>query len=221
MGVAEVEAFIRANTEIVAPPLVPEVRLHLATEITPIWHATESEMATAGLPPPYWAFCWPGGQALARYVLDRPELVRNRKILDFACGGGVLGIAAMQAGARSVVANDIDGFALTAARLNSGLNGVEFRTMGDDYLIAADDAADSYDVVFAGDIFYERPVAVEIERFLRRCAARGADVLIGDPGRKYLPGAGLEEVARYEIATSLEIETHRSMSGAVLRILPS
>jgi predicted nicotinamide N-methyase len=215
-----VEDFIRANTEIVSPPLVPEIRLHLATEITPIWQATEAELETAGLPPPFWAFCWPGGQAVARYVLDAPETVLGRKVLDFACGSAVSGIAAARAGAARVVANDIDGFALTATRLNAALNGVSCETVGEDLLAAAADAAADYDVVFAGDIFYERPLAAEVEHFLRGCAARGADVLIGDPGRKYLPGAGLEEVARYDIPTTLELETRDVMTGAVLRVLP-
>ena len=220
MDAKGVEDFIRSNTEIVSPPLVPEILLHLATEITPIWQATEAELETTGLPPPFWAFCWPGGQALARYVLDTPEIVRGRNVLDFACGGAVSGIAAAQADAARVVANDIDGFALTAARLNFALNGVSCETTGEDFLAAAGDAAAAFDIVFAGDIFYERPMAAEVERFLRGCAARGADVLIGDPGRKYTPGDRLDEVARYDIPTALELETKSLMRGAVLRVLP-
>ena len=217
-GTGDIRSFMESNTEIIAPPLVPEIRLRLATEITPIWQATEDELDTAGLPPPFWAFCWPGGQAVARYLLDTPDTVRGRRVLDFAAGGGVCSIAAALAGAAHVTANDIDGFALTAVRLNAALNGVEVEVLADDLLLA--DRAGEFDVVLAGDIFYERSPAVEIEAFLRRCAAGGATVLLGDPGRKYLPQSGLERLAGYDIPTSLELETKEISTGRVWRVLP-
>lgn len=212
----DVPFFIRTNTEIVSPPLVPEIALHLATEITPIWTATEDELASQGLPPPYWAFCWPGGQALARYLLDNPETVAGRAVLDFAAGGAVEGVAAAMAGAARVTANDIDGFALAAAQLNGALNGVHLDVSADDMVRLG--GAEEYDVVLAGDIFYERGPALDIERFLRAQAARGATVLVGDPGRKYLPQSGLVEVARYEVATSLELEDRELRDSIVWRV---
>ena len=217
MAPESVEAFILANTEVASPPLVPEIRLHLATEITPIWQATEDQLETQGLPPPFWAFCWPGGQALARYVLDNPATVAGLKVLEFAAGGAVSGIAAALAGAASVTANDIDGFALTAVRFNAGLNGVTLEISPDDMVRFG--GADGFDVILAGDIFYEQTPAIDIEAFLRREAARGALVLIGDPGRKYMPTTGLEEIARYEVPTNVEVEDRAIRDGVVWRVV--
>tara|TARA_R110002072_G_scaffold120755_18_gene254087 strand:+ start:238 stop:909 length:672 start_codon:yes stop_codon:yes gene_type:complete len=209
-------AFIAANTEIVLPPLVPEINLRLATEITPIWQATETELDRIGIPPPFWAFCWPGGQALARYVLDTPELVRGKRVLEFAAGGAVSGIAAAMAGAAEVVANDIDAMAVIAAQTNAALNEVTLIPTTDNYLDRT--TPSGCDVILAGDIFYEQSPAVEIEAFLRREAAAGALVLIGDPGRKYLPIEGLEEIMRYEVPTSLELEDREMRDGIVWRV---
>lgn len=209
-------AFIAANTEIVLPPLVPEINLRLATEITPIWQATETELDRIGIPPPFWAFCWPGGQALARYVLDTPELVRGKRVLEFAAGGAVSGIAAAMAGAAEVVANDIDAMAVIAAQTNAALNEVTLTPSTDNYLDRT--TPSGCDVILAGDIFYEQSPAVEIEAFLRREAAAGALVLIGDPGRKYLPIEGLEEIMRYEVPTSLELEDREMRDGIVWRV---
>jgi predicted nicotinamide N-methyase len=210
-------AFIESNTEIVTPPLVPEIRLRLATEITPIWQATETEMGEIGIPPPFWAFCWPGGQALARYILDNPEIVQGKKVLEFACGGAVSGIAAALAGAGQVVANDIDGLALAAAKSNADLNNVTFEYSAID-LLGSGNTTD-YDVILAGDIFYEQTPAVGVETFLRREAARGAVVLIGDPGRKYLPVKGLKEIMRYDVPTSLELEDRDHRDGIVWQVV--
>ena len=215
----QVLTFINANTQILSPSLVPEIRLHLATEITPIWHATEAELETLGLPPPYWAFCWPGGQALARYILDHPETVAGKSVLEFAAGSAVSGIAAAMAGAARVTANDIDGFALNAARLNAELNGVDLDLSPDDFVRFGDTG--DYQVILAGDIFYERSPAAEIEAFLRREAVRGATVLIGDPGRKYLPAKGLTEIARYAVPTSLELEDREIRDGIVWLVNPA
>ena len=209
-------AFIAANTEIVSPPLVPEITLRLATEITPIWQATETELQQIGIPPPFWAFCWPGGQALARYVLDNPDIVRGGRVLEFAAGGAVSGIAAALAGAMEVIANDIDTLAVAAAQANASLNGVTLIPSTDNYLMR--ETPSSCDVILAGDIFYEQSPAVEIEAFLRREAKAGALVLIGDPGRKYLPIKNLQEVIRYEVPTSLELEDREMRDGVVWRV---
>ena len=209
-------AFIAANTEIVAPPLIPEIKLRLATEITPIWQATETELQEIGIPPPFWAFCWPGGQALARYVLDNPDIVRGKRVLEFAAGGAVSGVAAAVGGAAEVIANDIDAMAVAAAQINAALNKVTLTPSTENYLMR--ETPGGCDVILAGDIFYEQSPAVEIEAFLRREAASGAVVLIGDPGRKYLPIKNLQEVMRYEVPTSLELEDREMRDGVVWRI---
>ena len=209
-------AFIAANTKIVSPPLVPEIKLRLATEITPIWQATETELQEIGIPPPFWAFCWPGGQALARYVLDNPDIVRGKRVLEFAAGSAVSGIAAAVGGAAEVIANDIDAMAVAAAQINAALNKVTLTPSTENYLMR--ETPSGCDVILAGDIFYEQSPAVEIEAFLRREAASGAVVLIGDPGRKYLPIKSLQEVMRYEVPTSLELEDREMRDGVVWRV---
>ena len=212
------EAFIRANTVLEAPSMVPELRLHLATEITPIWRASEAALEEMGVPPPYWAFCWPGGQAIARLILDRPELVRRRNVLDFAAGSGLAALAAMKAGATSARASDIDPFALDAMRLNADANGVAILVDGADLLEF--EAERGIDVVLAGDVCYERPLADRVFGWLRRHAGNGALVLMGDPGRAYLPTQGLQEFARYDIPTSLQLENHGMKETIVWRVLP-
>jgi len=209
------EAFVRANTVVAAPPLVPEVRLHLAAEITPLWHATEASLARDRLPPPYWAFAWAGGQALARHVLDQPGLVRGRCVLDFGAGSGLVAIAAARGGGR-VTAAEIDPFAQAAIRLNADLNGVEIAIEGAD-VIGRETAP--WDTVLAGDMCYERPLAERLTAWLRGLASRGVDVLLGDPGRAYLPSAGLVEVARYTVPTTLELEDRTSRVGVVWRLV--
>lgn len=210
------QVFLETNTEVLSPPLVPEIRLHLATEITPIWQATEDQMAEANLSPPFWAFCWPGGQALARYIIDNPDIVRGKRVLEFAAGGAVSGIAAAIAGAKKVIANDIDPIAIATAGRNAALNGVTLTPSTENYLDR--DTATGCDVILAGDIFYEQSPAVEIEAFLQREASGGALVLIGDPGRKYLPIDNLQESARYEVPTSPELEDREMRDGIVWRV---
>jgi predicted nicotinamide N-methyase len=210
-------AFIRANTIIGAPPLIPEIRLHLASEITPIWQATEETLAQGQVPPPYWAFAWAGGQALARYVLDRPESVAGRRVLDFGAGSGLLSIAASRAGAAAVTAADIDPFAAAAIALNAALNGASVMVESADLI---DSAGDPWDVVLVGDMCYERPLAERLTAWLRRLAGVGATVLLGDPGRNYLPGSGLSELARYTVPTSRELEDRDSRAGVVWRVEP-
>jgi predicted nicotinamide N-methyase len=206
--------FVLANTVVAAPPLVPEIRLRLTSEITPLWHATEITLAQSQLPPPYWAFAWAGGQALARHILDRPDLVRGRTVLDFGAGSGVVAIASAMAGGR-VTAAEIDPFAAAAIALNAALNKVEIAIERAD-VIGRETAP--WQTVLAGDMCYERPLAERLTRWLRALAARGVTVLLGDPGRAYLPGEGLESLARYDVPTPLELEDRTSREGVVWRL---
>jgi predicted nicotinamide N-methyase len=208
--------FVRRNTAITAPPLVPEIRLHLATEITPIWQATEETLARSGLPPPFWAFAWAGGQALSRYVLDHPEQVAGRSVLDFGAGSGLVAIAAAKAGAASVLAAEIDHFAAAAIAANAALNKVFVAVTTADVLDIADAP---WEVVTAGDVCYERPMAGRVTAWLRLLAARGTLVLLGDPGRAYRPDTGLVERARYLVPTSLELEDREIREGIVWQVL--
>jgi predicted nicotinamide N-methyase len=209
--------FVQRNTAIVAPPLVPEIRLHLATEITPIWQATEESLARGAVPPPFWAFAWAGGQALARYLLDHPETVAGREVLDIGSGSGIVAIAAAKAGASRVVAAEIDHFAAAAIALNAALNGVTVTVETRDLL---DRAAAGWGVALAGDICYEESMSSRAMTLLRRIAARGRVALLGDPGRAYLPRSGLVERARYAVLTSREIEDRDEREGVVWQVLP-
>lgn len=210
-------AFVRSQTALAAPPLVPEIRLHLATEVTPLWRATEATLATSDVPPPYWAFAWPGGQALARYVLDHPQTVRGRRVLDFASGSGVVAIAAAQARAAAVTAADIDRHAAAAISLNAAANDTTIDIVTQDLI----DRSSSWDVVLAGDVCYEQPLADCTLAWLRTLAGTGMAVLLGDPGRTYRPRDGLMELARYQVPTSLELETRTLCDTAVWRLLPA
>ncbi|KAA5800944.1 methyltransferase [Alkalicaulis satelles] len=196
------EAFIRTHTRIASAPLTPELRFHLADETVEIWSQTEEALGGMGLPPPFWAFAWAGGQALARYVMDHPDMVAGAHVLDFACGCGIAGIGAARAGARRVDASEIDAFAVAATRLNAALNGANLEAaLGD---VVGEDAG--WDVVLAGDVFYEAPGAARIADWLARLHARGARVLIGDPGRTFLPKTKLEALARYDTPVSRDLE---------------
>ena len=208
--------FVRANTAIGAPPLVPEIRLHLATEVTPIWQATEESLARFGTPPPFWAFAWAGGQALARYITDHPEIVAGRDVLDLASGSGMVAIAAAKAGARHVIAADIDPFAAAAITLNAALNGV---TVGIETRDLLDRGPAGWAVVTAGDVCYEAPMAERMIALLRRIAGRGRLALLGDPGRAYLPREGLIELARYTVPVSRELEDREAKDGVVYEVL--
>ena len=198
------EAFVTASTAAGTVPLVPEIRLHLATEVTPLWHATAAALEDDNLEPPFWAFAWPGGQALARHILDHPETVMGRRVLDIASGSGIVAIAAAMAGAARVTANDIDPLALAAIALNAAMNGVALDTGGEDLLEA--DPGPGWDVIVAGDVFYDREMARRMAPWLSARAGAGATVLIGDPSRAYLPQTGLACVATYDVPTSLELE---------------
>ena len=197
-------AFILETTRLQRPPHAPEVLLHLADEVTPLWRLTEEALGELGLPPPFWAFAWAGGQALARYVLDHPETVAGRRVLDFATGSGLVAIAAMKAGAAHARACDVDGFCAAAVALNAEANGVSIAFTGADLLDAPPPS--DLDVILAGDICYERPLAERVERWLRRAHDAGVQVLVGDPGRTYLPHARLRPLAEYRVSTTRELE---------------
>jgi predicted nicotinamide N-methyase len=198
-----------------SPPLVPEIRLHLATEITPLWEMTEAALEQIGLPPPYWAFAWPGSQALARLLLDRPEIARGRRVLDFAAGSGLAAIAAMKAGAASAAAAEIDAYACAAIAANAEANGVVLDLCFGDVTEASGD----WDVVLAGDVCYERPMAGRVFAWLERLAAAGRTIFLADPGRAYLP-AGLPEIARYAVPTTLELEDRKIRETRIFRLGP-
>jgi predicted nicotinamide N-methyase len=195
-------AFIRSETRLRPVPHAPEIFLHVADEATELWQKTEEELGEIGLPPPFWAFAWAGGQALARYILDHPETVRGRRVLDFASGSGLVAIAAMKAGAAEVVACDIDSFAIAAMDLNAKANGVSINPLQAD--IVGQDRG--WDTVLAGDICYERDLAGRVIDWLSGLSQRGATVLIGDPGRSYLPKDRLETIAAYEVPVTRTLE---------------
>lgn len=205
-------AFIIENTRLQAPPHTPELSLHLADEITPIWRLTEEALAEIGLPPPFWAFAWAGGQALARYILDHPEEVAGKRVIDFASGSGIVGIAAMRAGAGHVTAADIDPFCGAALAVNAAANGVRVDFTDQDLLDAPPPDAD---LILAGDICYEKPLATRVMDWLAAAHVRGTRVLIGDPGRSYFPRVGLERLAEYEVQTTRELEDREVKKTAV------
>lgn len=208
------EAFIVANTRLLAPPLVPEILLYLAEASLPIWEKTEEELGELNVPPPYWAFAWAGGQALARYMLDNASLIAGKRVLDLGAGSGLTAIAAMKAGAAETLAADIDRLALSAVLLNGKLNGVELRTTGDDLLARPPEA---WDVVLVGDLFYERALAEHVTRFIDAAAAGGALILIGDPQRNYFPKGRFTAAAEYRVPVTRELEDAEIKRTAVWR----
>jgi predicted nicotinamide N-methyase len=203
--------FIRANTELLSPPLVPEVRLHLATEIMPLWRKSEEELEAMGVPPPYWAFAWAGGQALARYVLDNTQTVRGKRVLDFGSGSGLVGMAAAMAGAASVLSADIDRYAEAAIELNARANGVAIATTTDDIIGTSGD----WDIILIGDMCYERPLA---ERLLAWLRDNGAEALLGDPGRSYFPKTDVEQLALYNVQVTRDLEDREIRETGVYRL---
>ena len=196
--------FIVANTRLQRPPHVTEIELHLADEITPIWKLTEEALEEIGLPPPFWAFAWAGGQALARYLLDNSDIVAGKRVIDFAAGSGLVGIAAMKAGAAEVLCADIDPFCEAAVAENAAANGVVCGFTLENLLDAP--APGSAQVIAAGDICYEKPLAERVLAWLTAARAAGATVLIGDPGRSYFPRTGLTRLAEYQVPTTRELE---------------
>jgi predicted nicotinamide N-methyase len=211
----DAERFILANTALTAPPHVPEIRLHLADEAHDLWRRTEEELAGIGLPPPFWAFAWAGGQGLARHVLDNPGIVRGKRALDFASGSGLVAIAAARAGTAGVLAVDVDPFCAAAIRLNAAANEVEV-DFSDDDLIGRDGG---WDVVLAGDVFYDKAFADRLMPWFTALRARGATVLVGDPGRAYLPKTGLEKRAVYEVPVTRALEDAEVKRTTVWRVV--
>lgn len=214
-AVAERTAFVRANTRVLPVPLAPEISLHLAEESLPIWQKTEEELGEIGLPPPFWAFAWAGGQALARHVLDNPATVRGKRVLDLAAGSGLVAIAAMRAGANCALAADIDAFAAAAVAINAELAGVSVEATTRDML---DGPATGFDSVLVGDLFYERALAERALSWLRAAEAAGSLVLIGDPGRSYLPRDFLVRVAEYTVPVTRELEDAEIKQTGVWRL---
>jgi predicted nicotinamide N-methyase len=211
----ELDEFIRVNTVVEATKLVPEIPLHLATELTPLWHATESYLNQTNIGAPFWAFAWVGGQALARYILDEPETVEGLHVVDIGSGGGIVSIAAAMAGAAHITALDIDPVAATVCRLNAALNGVA------DHISAAEGDAIGYDfgqfdLILVGDVCYTRGESEDLTHHLRRAAA---PVLFGDPGRQFMPRKGIHQVATYTVETSQEIEANPFTEASVWRMV--
>jgi len=205
-------AFVLQNTRLQRPPHVPELQLYLADEVMPIWRMTEQELGEAGVPPPFWAFAWPGGQAIARYLLDHPEEVAGKRVLDVGTGSGLCALAAMKAGAASALAADIDVFSEEAVALNAQANEVSVAFTNRDLLDAhpagTPPALPAWvsDLILAGDLCYEQPLAGRILAWLQAAHARGTRVLIGDPGRDYFSGEGLIRLATYQVPTTRELE---------------
>jgi predicted nicotinamide N-methyase len=207
------QEFIKSNSALIAPPLVPEIKLYLATEVVPLWRATEEELAEIGVPPPYWAFAWAGGQALSRYLLDHPQLVAGKRVLDIGAGSGLVAIAAAIAGASSVLAADIDSFSCAAIHLNAAANRCAVTVTQDDMI----GTAGGWDVILVGDLFYERPLA---ERLLAWLMPLGVPALLGDPGRNYFPKERVEKLATYSVQTSRDLEDREIRETGVYRLRP-
>ena len=218
--IADRKAFIHANTRLKPVPLVPEIVLHVADEAVPIWRKTEEELDAMGLPPPYWAFAWAGGQALARYLLDNRAAVAGRRALDLASGSGLVAIAAARAGAAPVIAADIDAFTDPAIALNAAANDVYIEVMVQDLLDLPASDQPRYDVILAGDLFYERDTAARALAFLDRHATTGTRVLVGDPGRTYLPKHRLTRLAEYSVPVTRELEDLEIKRTTVWKLNP-
>jgi predicted nicotinamide N-methyase len=205
-------AFILQHTRLQRPPHAPELQLWLADELEPIWRTSEEALQSVGVEPPFWAFAWAGGQALARYLLDHPGETRGLRVLDFAAGSGIVGIAAMKAGAAEALAADIEPFCEAAVALNAEANGVSLGFTGEDLL---EREPPQVDVIGAGDICYAWPLADRVRAWLEAAHRRGTRVLIGDPGRAYLPREGLKPLARYQVAVTRELEDREVRSTGV------
>ncbi|MPZ57171.1 MAG: methyltransferase domain-containing protein [Rhizobiales bacterium] len=213
-------AFIRANTRLRPVALVPEISLHLADEAVPLWQKTEEELAAIGLPPPFWAFAWAGGQALARYVSDNPEIVAGGRVLDLGAGSGLVAIAAARAGAAPVIAVDIDALSESAIALNAEANGVHVECLVTDLLDRPGSQPPRYDVILVGDLFYEQTTAGRALAFLSCTVAAGARILIGDPGRAYLPDERLTRLAEYSVPVTRDLEDSDIKRTAVFALMP-
>jgi predicted nicotinamide N-methyase len=207
--------FIQANTRVCPVRSLPEIRLHTAHQATGLWRLSEPNEDGSDPPPPYWAFPWAGGMALARHILDQSGTVTGRRVLDLGAGSGLVAIAAARAGASEVIAAEIDRYAIAALRLNAAANGVVIAVVGDDLTAGPPPPVD---LVAAGDLFYERDLAERVTAFLDRCLAAGIDVLIGDPGRAYLPRSRLRLLAEYPVPDVGEVEDTAVKPSAVFRL---
>jgi predicted nicotinamide N-methyase len=208
-------ALVRARTSVQAPAVVPELQLHLADDMDAAWASLQTELDDGDLPPPFWAFAWLGGQAVARYVLDAPDVVRGRRVLDLATGSGLCALAARRAGAASVLAVDVDPFAAEAAALNAALNELDIEVRCADLL---DDDPPPVDVVLAGDVFYDAQMSERVQPWLLAAARAGAQVLVGDPGRHYLPRALCTELSQVDIPTTRALEGVERKTVRVYRL---
>ena len=208
--------FVRARCRLCPVPLVPEIRLHLADEAFTLWEATERESGEPGQPPPFWAFAWPGGQALARYLLDRPGTVAGRTVLDLGAGSGLAAIAAARAGAAAVLASEVDPLASAAIALNANANGAKVEVTGD----VLDGDGENAQVVLAGDVWYERGLAERAIRLLRQARDRGAEIFVGDIGRAFLPRSLLSELAAYDVPVVAELEDAAVKRALIMTLLP-
>ncbi len=211
----DISAFIHAQTRPHPVPHVPEIQLRVADEAAEIWRKTEEELGEMGLPPPFWAFAWAGGQALARYLLDHAQEIAGHRVLDFASGSGLVAIAAARAGAQAVTACEIDAFACRAIAINSALNGVDIEIRHGDLL---DGDCRSFDIILAGDVFYEQPMSDRVLAWLLRAKEQGATVLIGDPGRTYLPRDHLRALAHYAVPVTRTLEDNDIKNSTVWQL---
>ncbi len=209
---AAVARFIIDNTKPLHPPLVPEIILRLAEESMPIWQKTEDDLGELNIAPPFWAFAWAGGQALARYIIDHPKICRDRQVLDLGAGSGLVAIAACLIGARTVTAADIDKLALAACRVNADANGVSFATVGDDLLARPPCHSE---VVLVGDLFYERATADRVSAYIELAKASGSEVYIGDPQRSYFPRDRYRQVAEFAVPVTRDLEDAEIKRAAV------
>lgn len=212
--------FIRRNTALTAIDVggAAPIHMHLASEITPIWHATEAWLAQHNVPPPYWAFAWPGGQGMARYILENPELVRGKVVLDFAAGSGIAAIAARMAGAARVIAADIDPMAQVAVQMNAARNGVAVEVSRTIDLARVFKPAE---VILTADVCYEHTMSYCIWRWLQLAAGEGQTVILADPGRAYVPEKGLDRLTQYVVPVLRDLEDSDTRDVTIWRVLES
>ena len=213
---SEMADFIKSQTVLAKPTIVPEIELYLATEITPLWQITEERLKGGNLPPPYWAFAWPGGQGLARYALDHPGEIKGKRVLDFGAGCGIAAIAAAKAGAKAALADDIDMLAQAATLLNAAHNNAVVKIHR---VLDMEKAPANIDLIFAGDVCYQQAMSAIVLRWLYLCIAAGVRVLIADPGRAYMPKEGLKELIRYDVPTSRELEDRDNRTVVLSELL--
>ena len=208
-------ALVARHTRLQPVAGITGIRLHLADEVAPVWHATEAALGLAGAPIPFWAFAWAGGLALSRFVQEHPDEVEGRRVLDLATGSGLVAIVAALAGASAVTAADVDPFAEAAVGMNARANRVRIAFVGRDLL---DGEPPDVDVLLVADTWYETPLAERVLPWIRAAARLGTRVLVGDPGRRYLPAAGLRQLASYEVQTTTRLEDRAIVQSRVFTL---